>query len=159
MMWITCPTCRVVFRAREMGGSVFCPRCHAKVKFAGPRSRLPFLRLVEDVDCIRCAGTGRIPRFSHIRKGLCFHCGGVGRRRTAYGWVVVALYWAVALGLVGISMARFPTVITGTGTGEIGILLGGYGAYLAQRAGWRRYVTWLRAAERRDRSPSPRENR
>lgn len=28
--------------------------------------------------CSRCGGTGRVMRFGHIMRGLCFRCGGVG---------------------------------------------------------------------------------
>ena len=28
--------------------------------------------------CIRCGGTGFIPRYSHVQNGICFRCGGDG---------------------------------------------------------------------------------
>lgn len=31
-----------------------------------------------EIICRRCRGTGRLPRFSHVDGGLCFHCQGAG---------------------------------------------------------------------------------
>lgn len=32
-------------------------------------------------DCIKCGGSGRIPRFGHYAEGVCFDCGGTGVAR------------------------------------------------------------------------------
>jgi len=32
-------------------------------------------------DCVKCGGTGRIPRFGHYAEGVCFDCGGTGVAR------------------------------------------------------------------------------
>ena len=32
-------------------------------------------------DCVKCSGTGRIPRFGHYAQGVCFDCGGTGVAR------------------------------------------------------------------------------
>lgn len=34
-----------------------------------------------DGSCGRCGGTGFIPRYGHIRGGICFRCEGSGRER------------------------------------------------------------------------------
>jgi len=36
-------------------------------------------------DCLKCSGTGNIPRFGHYAQGVCFDCGGTGNARAGGG--------------------------------------------------------------------------
>ncbi|MCP1996679.1 hypothetical protein [Flavobacterium sp. HSC-61S13] len=63
--------------------TTLCKSCHTKTheeeKIPVYRSRGSKEFLYNSYDCSRCGGSGILPEFKHVEKGICFSCNGRGR--------------------------------------------------------------------------------